>query len=299
MNSAFKYVVAMLAGLLFFVSVKAQTPLEEELLSYEKICRMCLSLRTRINAGEQVSRDEAETTIDLFVAMNRKLKVLENDMTVLQRQRFRDIGEWFTTGIRPERPSLLPTIVCAAQPVLMSCASENLLAEPVQMFRESVMAGDDSPSCRYFALAELAAPDFSYGLRIGAIGRRLGGYAAYRSNFTSANPSYECTSDGRLPNGGMIWASGTERTGNMAITAGFIAATCRWMAAYAGAGYGWRCLQWQDIDGNWAEVSDFSFRGLAVEAGLLFSYRRMAFSAGLSTISFKTASFTIGVGLQL
>ena len=91
----------------------------------------------------------------------------------------------------------------------------------------------------------------------------------------------------------------TERTGNMAITAGFIAATCRWMAAYAGAGYGWRCLQWQDIDGNWAEVSDFSFRGLAVEAGLLFSYRRMAFSAGLSTISFKTASFTIGVGLLL
>lgn len=300
MNGAFKYVVAMLACLLVFVSAKAQTSLEEELKIYENACRMCLSLKTRIDAGEVVSRDEAKATIDLFVAMNRKLKAIENEMTVLQRQRFKDVGEWFTTGMRPVRPSALPSVVCKAMPALPVHSSENLLVVPDPLPSEPVGREHNipSPSYRYIILAEIAAPELAYGGRVGIMNRRFGGYAAFRSNFAGGAALYGCTSDGRLPNGGKIWANGEERTENMTVTAGFLAAARRWMTAYAGAGYGWRYLQWQDIDGNWAEVSDYSHRGVALEAGLVFSYRKSAFSIGLSTISFKTAAFTMGVGLQ-
>ena len=138
MNGAFKYVVAMLACLLVFVSAKAQTSLEEELKIYENACRMCLSLKTRIDAGEVVSRDEAKATIDLFVAMNRKLKAIENEMTVLQRQRFKDVGEWFTTGVRPMRLSALPSVVCKAMPALPVYSSENLLVVPDPLPSEPV-----------------------------------------------------------------------------------------------------------------------------------------------------------------
>lgn len=38
--------------------------------------------------------------------------------------------------------------------------------------------------------------------------------------------------------------------------------------------------------------------GVAAECGLIVSWRRLAISAGVSTISFRTASFTCGVGLR-
>lgn len=79
---------------------------------------------------------------------------------------------------------------------------------------------------------------------------------------------------------------------------GVLVKAVRWLDVYAGAGYGWRSLYWQDIDGRWVQVDDWSHRGLSVEAGAILLYRRLAFSAGLSSISFKTAAFTMGVGLK-
>ena len=38
--------------------------------------------------------------------------------------------------------------------------------------------------------------------------------------------------------------------------------------------------------------------GLIAECGVIASWRRLAVSAGVSTISFRTASFTCGVGLR-
>ena len=65
-----------------------------------------------------------------------------------------------------------------------------------------------------------------------------------------------------------------------------------------GAGYGFRKLAWEDVDGGWALVSDWSCSGFAAECGVIASWRRLAVSAGVSTISFRTASFTCGVGLR-
>ena len=72
----------------------------------------------------------------------------------------------------------------------------------------------------------------------------------------------------------------------------------RLLSVYVGAGYGVREIDWEDVDGTWAVVSDWTYRGFAAESGLLFSYDRLALTAGISTINFKTASFTCGVGVK-
>ena len=294
-----KYIIAVLSALFLFASAQAQPSLDEELKNYADMCSRCMGLRTRIQAGDNVSRDEAEATIDLFLAMNRRLKSRESEMTALQRQRFKDVGEWFTTGIRPFRPSALPSVVCKAMPVLPVYSSDVRLAVPDSRLPEPVVPGQDAPtdpSYRYIVLAEMAVPDLAYGIRAGIMGSRLGGYASFRSNFVGAEAAYECTSDGRLSNGSTMWAGGEERKENLAVTAGLLFNTASWLSIYAGAGYGSRQLFWQDIDGQWARVSDWSAKGLAVESGAIFRWNGLAFSAGVSTVGFRTLSGTFGIG---
>ena len=84
----------------------------------------------------------------------------------------------------------------------------------------------------------------------------------------------------------------------MLVTAGGIYELKSWLAGYVGAGYGWRTLAWKDIDGEWAEVSDWSQAGGAFDAGLLFSWKQLVGSVGVSTIAFKTYSLTIGIGYK-
>lgn len=294
-----KYIIAVLSALFLFASAQAQPSLEEELKNYADMCRRCMELRTRIQAGDNVYRDEAEATIDLFLAMNRRLKSLEGEMTALQRQRFKDVGEWFTTGIRPLRPSSLPSVVCKAMPAFPVYLSDVGLAVPDSRLPEPVVPDRDAPtdpSYGYIVLAEMAAPDLAYGIRAGIMGPRLGGYVSFRSNFVGAEAAYECTSDGRLPNGSTMWAGGAQRNENMAVTAGLLIRTVSWMSLYAGAGYGSRQLFWQDIDGQWAKVSDWSAKGLTVESGAIFRWNYLALSVGVSSVGFRTLSGTFGIG---
>lgn len=297
MKSILRHIVSLIFAAFVYVCAGAQEPIDVELDRYEETCRLCLDLKTRLANGEQLSREEAKSIVDLFVAMNRRLKSIESGMTAYQRQRFNDVGIWFTTGVQPVRPPAVPSVMCMARRDQLSYSSENLLLVPDSW--PSRKTPVYVPSRRFTILAECAVPDLAYGIRAGIIGRRFGGYASFRSNFVSGDAMYECTSDGRLPSGSMMWAGGEERAGNMTATAGLLGGITGWMTAYVGAGYGWRYLQWRDIDGNWAEVSDYSHRGLAVETGLIFSYRKLALSVGISSISFKTAALTCGIGICL
>ena len=96
-----------------------------------------------------------------------------------------------------------------------------------------------------------------------------------------------------------MWTSGYTRSSNMYITVGALVQIVDWLSVYSGAGYGRRTLAWQDIGGSWARVSDWSHKGLTIDAGLLLSWRNLAFSAGLSTMTFKTCAFSLGIGLRL
>lgn len=73
--------------------------------------------------------------------------------------------------------------------------------------------------------------------------------------------------------------------------------TC-WLAFNAGIGYGCRKMAWEDVAGNWALVSDWSHSGMAAELGAVVSVRKLALSAGISTVAFRTAAFTCGVGVK-
>ncbi len=275
------------------LQARAQESLDIELERYERMCAMCLELRTRMDRGEQLSRDEAKATIDLLVASNKRLKARDSEMTVLQRQRFKDVGEWFTTGIRPQRPGPLPYLTCPLPSVCM-VEEERAIISPSLMPHKSYV---QSSRREIIALAELSAPDLSYGIRVGLQGRKIGGYLAYRSSFSSQVADYQCTSDGSLPSGSRVWLSGESMSCNMTAAAGFLIPVAKWSSLYAGAGYGRRAVLWQDIDGNWVEVSDISHKGLALEAGALFRWNHLAFSLGLSSVKLKTYSFTAGIGV--
>lgn len=277
---------------------RAQESLDSELERYERMCEVCLDLKARMTRGEQISRDEAKATIDFFLTTNKRLKTKETEMTAVQRLRFRNVGEWFSTGVRPQSPfgaEPLPVLECS----LPSRLVVNDFAGILIPQRENALypsAGGQTSGKDFILLAEMSAPDLAYGLRAGFKGRTFGGYLAFRSNFVKASSDYICNSDGTLENGSVFWPGGAEKTTSMTVSAGLLAQTASWLILYAGAGYGRRQLIWQDIDGRWAEVSDWSAKGLSAEAGAIFRWNRIAFSAGVSSVNFRTCNATFGVG---
>lgn len=246
-----------------------------------------------MDRGEQLSRDEAKATLDIFVASNKRLKARESGMTALQRQRFKDVGEWFTTGVKPQRPVQLPYLTCSLPSVRLA-EEERTIILPSSVSYEPYAK---PLRVEFIALAEISAPDLSCGLRAGLHGRKIGGYVAYRSNYSYQAPDYQCTSDGKLDGGSRVWLSGETMSDNMTGAAGILVPVAKWSSLYAGAGYGCRTVLWQDVDGNWVEVSDLSHKGLVLEAGALFRWNHLAFSLGLSSVKLKTYSFTAGIGV--
>jgi len=300
-------VVFLLASFVVCHSQEASRNLDREIARYEMLCEMCLDLRTRIRQGEDVSRNEAETYINRFLAMNRNLKAREADMSLSQIRWFNSISQWFSTGERPSevdlsdedklpREAALPSVHMAQFPVSLTA----LRSSDVDWGDVTRLGSTVRPSFQKkgYALLSMSAPDFALGLSGGFMYGRIGGYASVRSNFQFDNEvSYSCLSDGSMPSKGMFWSSGEVRQSNLTVSAGILAGLDRWASLYAGAGYGWRKIAWEDVDGAWAEVSDISHEGLAVDAGLIFTIHRLALSAGVSTISFKTVSFNLGIGI--
>ena len=301
MKMLVRYLLTVISWMMLTCALNAQevSSMDSELSRYEALCQECLELKSRIAAGEMVPRRQAESLIEDFVSMNARLKEDIHEMTAVQRKRFNAVGVWFSTGRKPQvqsAPSLeaLPT---PPHPLIMTTAPKK-----DQICR--VDHSHDIPGRQYymrkFILADVSFPDMSYGLMAGLQGRRWGGYLRFRSAFVKTPETlYECLSDGSLPRGGKIWTSGDTRNSNLYINGGALVQIVDWLSVYAGAGYGRRTLAWQDIDGNWARVSDWSRKGLTIDAGLLLSWRNLAFSVGLSTMTFKTCTFSLGIGVRL
>jgi hypothetical protein len=58
-------------------------------------------------------------------------------------------------------------------------------------------------------------------------------------------------------------------------------------------------VHWQDYNGQWAQVSDYSCKGIAAEAGLIIKMGPVAVSAGVSTTAFRYTELEVGIGLML
>ena len=274
--------------------------IDEQLHMYEDLCGQCMDIKSRAKSGEDVSRTQVESLIATFLALNKTLKSQENEMTAAQRHRFAQIGRWFSTGERPDTISPLPLVQaeppCAPAVMLQSaCCRITPVSDTVD--RVAYMQGG-KPRGDIFILASIAAPDMAYGLMAGYQHRRWGGYLAFRSSFTSCKTSYSCASDGSFGKGSQIWPTGNQKRSNLMVSGGVLAGATTWLTIYAGAGYGARKLAWEDIAGNWALVSDWSHTGMVVEFGAVVSVHKLAFYAGISTISFRTAAFTCGLGVR-
>ena len=132
----------------------------------------------------------------------------------------------------------------------------------------------------------------SYGLMLGYVDR-FGGYLKFRSDFkriTSINlrekrSSKECNSN--------------YEKNRMQATGGVIMRFCSWLYGYAGAGYGYADVWWEDYFGEWMRVTDLSAKGIAAEGGLIFKVGPVSLSAGVSTTAFKYSELEVGIGIML
>ena len=300
MRRLVKYMLCSLLMLVAFSAAGQDRRIDEQLHMYEDLCGQCMDIKSRAKSGENVSRTQVESLIATFLALNKTLKSQENEMTAAQRHRFAQIGRWFSTGERPDTISPLPLVQaeppCAPAVMLQSaCCRITPVSDTVD--RVAYMQGG-KPRGDIFILASIAAPDMAYGLMAGYQHRRWGGYLAFRSSFTSCKTSYSCASDGSFGKGSQIWPTGNQKRSNLMVSGGVLAGATKWLTIYAGAGYGARKLAWEDIAGNWALVSDWSHTGMVVEFGAVVSVHKLAFYAGISTISFRTAAFTCGLGVR-
>lgn len=147
------------------------------------------------------------------------------------------------------------------------------------------------------AIASMSVyPQLSYGLMLGYV-KKFGGYVKFRSDFVSASPAYLCDRQG-MTDGGIIWATGEQRKSRMLATGGALFRVAKWFYPYVGAGYGSRNVYWQDYEGQWAKVVDFSCKGIALEVGTIFKLGPVAISAGVSNTAFKYTEVEVGVGLM-
>lgn len=179
---------------------------------------------------------------------------------------------------------------------------ENVLPvrnEPAEVARTAAPVTPAVPARQrpsVFVLASVSPlPALSGGLMAGAVGR-VGGYAKFSSDWRFAKPAYECMSDGST-SFGTVWTTGARCVSSLAATAGVCFAAGKWLIPYVGAGYGKKDLLWEDSSGDMVRVSDYSFRGVAAEAGLIGRIGKFALSAGVGTVGFKVLRLDFGVGI--
>ena len=65
---------------------------------------------------------------------------------------------------------------------------------------------------------------------------------------------------------------------------------------YVGTGYGYRSVVYGTYGGYWLKPQAYSYSSVAIEAGLIYNFRRVVISAGFSTIGFSYVDGRLGVG---
>ena len=134
----------------------------------------------------------------------------------------------------------------------------------------------------------------AFGLFAAVAKEHWGGYLSARSTFTGASVSYSTSSSGNIDGGGKFWGDGNSRYSSWSVSAGPVWHPIDAVGLYVGAGYGSKCLAWQDVAGKWARVTDYSYTGLGIEAGAIFSLHRFDLLAGTSWLG--GWSLMLGIG---
>lgn len=140
-------------------------------------------------------------------------------------------------------------------------------------------------------------PSTSYGLMVGVV-KKWGWYLKAKYDFKSQETDLECDAQGMTPDGNALWLTGEGVGTRLAITTGAMYRLARPLYMYLGAGYGYRKLAWETVEGTWAENADDSYSGIEADFGLVLRAKNFAFSAGVQSNSFKYFEATVGVGIM-
>lgn len=272
--------------LLLLLAVTSTVSAQERVWSaaldrYEFICRRCADWRERVEEGKPVPKDSLKALTREISALKQNLQYALGDMSPGQRRRFEAIRDWFTTGSWPEY-HIDAVSPCRITPTGRPRPPRGWIKEPLLPI--SLRSSGSLPfsgalngpisyrkPLRYPPFAGVTMgvyPDLSWGAFAGIDINRIGIFLKGRTNFRSQPTAYNCLSDGTA-DGGFFWGGGEQAVQRHQLTLDFSYDILKRVSVYVGGGYGVRNLCWKDVNGQWARVSDRSFSGLALDAGLI------------------------------
>lgn len=138
----------------------------------------------------------------------------------------------------------------------------------------------------------------SYGIMIGVV-KKAGFYAKVKSNFKSQTTELECDNMGMVPGkDASAWFTGETKSSRLAVTGGLLVRVALPFYLYGGAGYGYKKLAWETVDGKWAENQDETYKSVETELGCILRMKNFALSAGVQSNKFKYFEATVGIGIM-
>ncbi len=264
----------------------ASTDWDELLDRFERICAMSLQVKASGNADA----DLTPLLVELD-ALRGEFKYASDRMPAAARRRYEAIRKMYYSGkVSDTRVARLPSELPELRPLPPALTKT---AAP-----QAVFFPGTPPSPLYhvcLSASSIVLPELSGGLMAEYLGRKIGGYVAFRSNFSNHNISYSALSDGTSADG-PVWTSGNSAVDRFFITAGPAVRLGSWISVYGGLGYGSRRLCWEDPDGNWMKVSDASLSGFCAELGVAAHLGRFVLSAGCLFLPASYGGLTMSVG---
>lgn len=275
------------------VGPEGGTPWEDLLDRYEFICRQCLDLQKRKDAGEDIPSRKLLVLVDELEQLREELRGVTGKMPPDARRRFEAIRRMYASGkyynTRPLEAASIPLPVTCSAPSTPPAILPQRPGTPVP--------GNWYPS--FLAVsASILAPELSYGAMVSRWNRKWGWYAAFRSNYSFHRTAYDALSDGTAGTT-KVWTSGISATDRLFITAGPTLRLGKNWGVSGGLGYGFRRLCWEDSEGNWMRIADASSSGLCVEAGISWILPRFTLSAGWLFIPPACHSVSVSIGIPL
>lgn len=153
---------------------------------------------------------------------------------------------------------------------------------------------DDKSSWKGVVLAQAGiVPEWTAGAMAGSWHPSgWGAYASFRFHpATGLEDAYTVVSEASFR------ATGAYQTRHLSVTAGVLK-TVGPVLLYAGPGYAYRNVYWEDHEGRWARMEARSVAGFTLEAGVLFPLGPVCIGAGISTIAFRTLGGSLALGLN-
>ena len=262
---------------------------------YEQICNECISLRSRLMAGESVSSAAVSQLLEQLAALRKTLQQADGGMTREQRQRYESIRRRYDLAFG-NRTQLLHAVPFRPFPFLLPVIPETDRPSPEPTYPEPI-SSPEKRALKWSGYLFVSMPDWAPGVMGTVTSGKWGVFVMGSSTLGWQTADYSCYIDGTTDTG-YIWTTGEEKKTRFSVTAGGLFSPLPFLSIYAGAGYGSRTLFWQDTSGRWAQVKDRSSSGLALDGGLLLSWKHLSFQLGVSTIHFSAPAAEVGLGLR-